>query len=121
VGCFDFISAQSGRSVDAEPGLVWDSTRGPFNNRVYLMYTEEPVNENNDTEIYLRTSTNDGATWTSPVRVNDDPTGVIRSQFLQYIALDPTRGTVAAGWHDARNDNGVPGTGGTNTIVNDDS
>ncbi|MGI8588684.1 MAG: S-layer homology domain-containing protein [Chloroflexia bacterium] len=121
VGGFDYIPAQSGRSIDAEPGLVWDSTGGPFNNRVYLVYTEEPVNESNDTEIYLRTSTDDGATWSAPVRVNDDPMGPIRSQFLPYIALDPTSGTVAIGWHDARNDNGVPGSGGTNNIPNDDS
>src|SRR4051812_5170411 len=121
VGGFDFIPAQSGRSIDAEPGLVWDSTGGPFNNRVYLIYTEEPVNENNDTEIYVRTSTNDGSTWSAPVRVNDDPLGPIRSQFLAYIALDPTSGTVAAGWYDARNDNGVPGPGGTNGTANDDA
>jgi hypothetical protein len=76
VGGFDYIPAQSGRSVDAEPGLVWDSTGGTFNNRVYLVYTEETVAENNDTEIYLRTSTNDGTTWTAPVRVNDNTVGV---------------------------------------------
>lgn len=121
VGGFDFIPAQSGRSIDSEAGLVWDATGGPFNNRAYLIYTEEPVNESNDTEIYLRTSTDDGATWSAPVRVNDDPLGPIRSQFLPYITLDRTSGTVAAGWHDARNDNGVPGSGGTNAIPNDDA
>src|SRR6476659_5188766 len=121
VGGFDFIPAQSGRSIDAEAGLVWDATGGPFNDRAYLIYTEEPVNESNDTEIYLRTSTDNGATWSAPVRVNDDPLGPIRSQFLPYITLDRTSGTVAAGWHDARNDNGVPGSGGTNAIPNDDA
>ena len=121
VGGFDFIPAQSGRSVDAEAGLVWDATGGPFNNRAYLVYTEEPTNENNDTEIYVRTSTTDGATWSAPVRVNDDPLGPIRSQFLPYITLDRTSGTVAVGWQDARNDNGVPGSGGTNAIANDDA
>ncbi len=121
VGGFDFIPAQSARSIDAESGLVWDATGGPFNNRAYLIYTEEPVNESNDTEIYVRTSTDDGVTWTAPARVNDDPLGPIRSQFLPYIALDPTTGVVAAGWHDARNDNGVPGSGGTNNTPNDDA
>ncbi|HUS15758.1 MAG TPA: proprotein convertase P-domain-containing protein, partial [Chloroflexia bacterium] len=121
VGGFDFIPAQSGRSVDAEAGLVWDATGGPFNNRAYLVYTEELVNESNDTEIYMRTSTNDGATWTAPVRVNDDPLGPIRSQFLPYVTLDRSTGTVAVGWHDSRNDSGVVGVGGTNTIPNDDS
>jgi Glucose dehydrogenase len=38
-----------------------------------------------------------------------------------YVALDPTTGTVAVGFHDCRNDNGVPGPGGTNMIPNDDA
>ena len=119
VGGFDFIPAQNGRSIDAEAGLVWDATGGPFNNRIYLVYTDETVNENNDTDILMRTSTDDGATWSAPVRVNDDAT--TRSQFLPYVALDPTTGTVAVGFHDCRNDNGVPGPGGTNMIPNDDA
>ena len=119
VGGFDFIPAQSHRSIDAEAGVVWDATGGPFNNRIYLVYTDETVNENNDTEILVRTSTDDGATWSAPVRVNDDLT--TNSQFLPYIALDRTSGTVAVGFHDCRNDNGVPGVGGTNNTPNDDA
>src|SRR5437899_3138373 len=72
VGGFDYIPAQSERSIDAEAGLVWDATGGPFNDRIYLVYTDETVNENNDTDIFMRTSTDDGATWSAPVRVNDD-------------------------------------------------
>ncbi|HEU0209073.1 MAG TPA: dockerin type I domain-containing protein [Candidatus Udaeobacter sp.] len=119
VGGFDFIPAQNGRSVDAEAGVVWDATGGPFNNRIYLVYTEETVNENNDTDILMRRSTDDGATWSAPVRVNDDAT--TRSQFLPYVALDRTNGTIAVGFHDCRNDNGVPGSGGTNNTPNDDA
>jgi hypothetical protein len=119
VGGFDFIPAQNGRSIDSEAGVVWDATGGPFNNRIYLVYTEETAPENNDTEILMRTSTNDGATWSAPVRVNDDAT--TRSQFLPYVTLDGTTGTVAVGFHDCRNDNGVPGPGGTNMIPNDDA
>ena len=121
VGGFDFIPAQNGRSIDAEAGVVWDATGGPFNNRIYLVYTEETVNENNDTDIMLRRSTDDGATWSAPVRVNDDPASPIRSQFLPYLALDRTTGTIAVGFHDCRNDNGVPGSGGTNNTPNDDA
>jgi len=119
VGGFDFIPAQNERSIDAEAGVVWDATGGPFNNRIYLVYTEETVNENNDTDILMRTSTDDGTTWSAPVRVNDDAT--TRSQFLPYVTLDPTSGIVAVGFHDCRNDNGVPGPGGTNMIPNDDA
>lgn len=121
VGGFDFIPAQNGRSIDAEAGVVWDATGGTFNNRIYLVYTDETVNENNDTDIMMRTSTNDGATWSAAVRVNDDPATPIRSQFLPYLALDRTTGTVAVSFHDCRNDNGVPGSGGTNSTPNDDA
>lgn len=119
VGGYDYIPAQSGRSVDSESGVVWDATGGPFNNRIYLVYLDETVNENNDTDVLMRTSDDNGATWSAPVRVNDDAT--TRSQFNPYIALDPTTGTVAVGFHDARNDNGTVGTGGTNTTPNDDA
>jgi hypothetical protein len=119
VGGFDFIPAQSARSVDAEPGVVWDATGGTFNNRIYLVYTDEPVNESNDTDIFVRTSDTDGAFWSAPVRVNDDAT--VRSQFLPYIALDRTTGKVAVGFHDSRNDNGTVGAGGTNATANDDA
>jgi hypothetical protein len=119
VGGFDIIPAQSQRSIDAEAGVVWDATGGPFNNRIYLVYTDEtapPPNANNDTDIMMRTSTDDGATWSAPVRVNDDTT--TRSQFLPYVALDPTTGIVAVGFYDCRNDDGVSGT---DNIPNDDA
>ena len=49
-------STLSRRRADARstlrPGVVWDATGGPFNNRIYLVYTDETVNENNDTDIY---------------------------------------------------------------------
>ena len=92
---------------------------GRSDNRIYLVYTDETVNENNDTDIMMRISTDDGAIWSAPVRVNDDAT--TRSQFLPYVTLDGTTGTVAVGFHDCRNDNGVPGPGGTNMIPNDDA
>ena len=119
VGGFDFIPPQSARSIDAEPGVVWDATGGTFNNRIYLVYTEEVVAESSNTDIMMRTSDTDGATWSAPVRVNDDAT--TRSQFLPYAAIDRTTGNVAVGFHDSRNDNGTVGTGGTNATANDDA
>lgn len=119
VGGFDFIPAQNGRSIDAESGLAWDATGGTFNGRVYLVYTDEVVNENNDTNIMVRTSTDDGSTWSAPVKVNDDST--TRSQFNPYVSMDEKTGTVGVTFHDCRNDIGVPGVGGTNGVANDDA
>jgi hypothetical protein len=115
VGGFDFIPAQQDRSVDAEPGLAWDRTSG----RAYLVYTREEKNENDDTNVYVRTSDDDGQTWSAPHRVNDD-TGT-NSQFMSKIALDPTTGHIAVVWYDARNDLGLGGAGDTNGVPNDDA
>jgi hypothetical protein len=119
VGGFDFIPAQPDRSVDAEPGLAWDRTGGLHNGRVYLVYTLEHPNESNNMDIYVRFSDDEGATWSAPVRVNDDNT--TNSQFLPKISLDPTTGKLAVVWHDSRNDLGAGGPGDTDGVPNDDA
>jgi hypothetical protein len=119
VGGFDFIPAQPDRSVDAEPGLAWDRTGGPHNGRVYLVFTREQQNESDNMDIYLAYSDDNGATWSTPQRLNDDATA--NSQFLPKIALDPTSGKIAVVWYDARNDLGSGGSGDTDGLPNDDA
>jgi hypothetical protein len=119
VGGFDFIPAQNGRSVDIEVKLEYDRTGGPRDGRVYLLWTQETQNENNDTEIMVQFSDNDGANWSTAVRVNDD-TGT-NSQFNPRMSLDPTTGNLAVAWYDCRNDLGDNGRGDTNGRRNDDT
>jgi len=119
VGGFDFIPPQRDRSIDAEPGLAWDRTGGARNGRVYLVYTKEIKNESDNTDIFVRFSDDNGATWSQGVRVNHDQTP--NSQFLPKIALDQTSGNVAAVWYDARRDLGTGGAGDTDGIANDDA
>lgn len=119
VGGFDFLPAQDGRSVDSEPQFAVAPPNTPFAGRVYFIYLEEKVAENNDTDVMLRYSDNGGLNWTTPVVVNDDNQSIIRSQMLQQIAVDRTTGAIALSWHDARNDNGVL-PNGTNAVANDD-
>lgn len=102
VGGFDFIPAQNSRSVDAEAGLAFDANpASPHYGRLYLVYTDETVNENNDLDIIVRFSDNTGQTWSTPIRVNDDTT--TRSQFMPKIASNPLSGNIAICWHDCRN------------------
>jgi hypothetical protein len=118
VGGFDFIPAQPDRSIDAEANLAWDRSGGPHTGRVYLIWTQEPKNESDDTDIMLQHSDNAGATWSAPVRLNDDATK--NSQFNPAIALDQATGKFAVSWYDARNDLGAGGSGDTDGIPNDD-
>jgi hypothetical protein len=119
VGGFDYIPAQSGRSIDVEAGLAWDKTGGAHNGRLYLIYVSEEPQESNDTDIQLRFSDDNGATWSNPLRVNDDAT--TNSQFNPRISLDPTTGNIAVAWEDCRNDSGNHGPGDTNGVANDDA
>jgi hypothetical protein len=119
VGGFDYIPAQAGRSVDIEVKLEYDRTGGIHDGRVYLLWTQEVVNESSNLDIMVQFSDDDGSSWSTAVRVNDD-TGVT-SQFNPRISLDPTTGFVAAAWYDARNDLGDHGPGDTNGRPNDDA
>ncbi|MDH3523879.1 MAG: glycoside hydrolase [Acidobacteriota bacterium] len=104
LGTFDAIPPQAARTIDSEAGLAYDSfASSPHFGRLYLVYTEETALENNDTDIMVRFSDNDGAAWSAPIRVNDDPAIPIRSQFLPRIASNPLSGNIAVCWHDARN------------------
>jgi len=119
VNGFDFIPAQIDRSVDAETGLAWDRSGGPHTGRVYLLYTDSPTGNHDDTNIFVRHSDDAGQHWSAPVRVNDD-TGT-NSQFNPKISLDQTTGNIAITWYDARNDLGDHGPGDTDGIPNDDA
>ena len=118
VGGFDYIPAQPNRSVDAEANLAWDRSGGLHNGRLYAIWTQEVKNESDDMDVMSQYSDDLGATWSPPVRVNDDHTS--NSQFNPAIALDQTTGNVGISWYDARNDLGAGSSGDTDGIPNTD-
>lgn len=93
-GGFDFIPATPDRSTFSSPYLAYDRSGGTFDGRLYLVYADELTDENNDFDIFLRFSTDDGATWSAPVQVNPDDGTTGNSQFFQSVSVDQTTGTV---------------------------
>jgi BNR/Asp-box repeat len=118
VGGFDYIAAQPHRSVDAESSLAWDRSGGPHDGRVYAIWTQETKNESDNMDIMFQYSDDNGATWASAVKLNDDAT--VNSQFNPAIAVDQGTGNVAVSWYDARGDLGAGGPGDTDGVPNDD-
>jgi hypothetical protein len=118
VGDFDFIPAQPNRSVDAEANMAFDRSGGQFHGRVYMTYTDESPDESDDLDIFLRFSDDNGQTWSSPTRVNND--GTTNSQFMPKVAVDQYTGFVAASWYDARFDDGMLGPDDTDGTPNTD-
>jgi hypothetical protein len=101
VGGFRAIPAQPVRTIDSESKLTFDLSNGPHRGRLYLVYTDAPSATSNDTNIFLRHSDNNGATWSAPLRVNDDKG--TNSQFFSSLAVDQTTGNLALAWYDCRN------------------
>ncbi len=70
----------------------------PTNGNVYMVYAAQP-NSTLGAEIQFTYSTNGGATWSTPVTINDNTTG---QQFMPAVAVDGA-GIVHASWFDTRN------------------
>ena len=85
-----------------------------------MTYADELIDENNDTDIFLRFSNDNGATWSAPLQVNDGDGTTGNSQFFQNISVDQSTGIVFIGWLDARNDrdDGSPGDTDTDNQAN---
>jgi len=60
------------------------------------------LNNYGDADVFFWESYNNGSTWTSPIRINDDPIGNNRVQDLVWADFD-TDGDLVVAWRDRRN------------------
>ena len=84
------------------PAMDVDITGGPYNGYIYMAYMDYGVT---DTEIKFTRSTNGGNTWSSPIRLNDDPQGNGCDQFHPWTFVDRDE-TINVIFYDRRNDPG---------------
>ena len=73
----------------------------PKSGRLYVTWSDY---RNGDLDIFCASSSNQGKTWSEPVRVNNDPVHNGAEQFFQWSAVDPTDGTVNVLFYDRRTD-----------------
>lgn len=79
----------------------------PSSGALYLVY--QALEPYGDLDIYFQKSTDGAATWSNPLRVNDDPTGNGANQNLPHIAVAPN-GRIDVVWTDSRNGYVAPAT-----------
>jgi hypothetical protein len=69
-----------------------DHPTGDVPNTVYLCYSD-------GTNIYLMSSADQGATFNTPVQVNNPADPATRSNLLPWIAAGPTPGSIGVAWY----------------------
>jgi hypothetical protein len=85
------------------PMIAADNSFGPYRGRLYLVYaSNNPAGNGNKSDIFLRYSTDQGATWSSARVVNDDPNSENNFQFHPAIWCDKETGRLYIKFYDTR-------------------
>jgi Secretion system C-terminal sorting domain len=87
--------------TDNMPRMAADNSYTSSRGNVYVVYAANPPGPDL-ADIFLARSTDYGATWSAPVRVNDDVTTT--DQWMPAISVDKVTGKVNIFWYDSRND-----------------
>ena len=96
-----------GPNPDGLLGQVWiasDHSEGPSRGNVYMLCSVARSSVSDPSDVMFSRSTNGGATWSAPVRVNDDP-GYDTYQWFGTMSVSPA-GRIDVVWLDTRDDPG---------------
>ncbi|MBD3168446.1 MAG: T9SS type A sorting domain-containing protein [candidate division Zixibacteria bacterium] len=86
--------------VFSYPALDADISGGEYHGNLYLAYMDRT---SGDYDIYFRRSTNEGSSWSSAARLNDDSFNNGRDQFHPWLVVDEN-GVITVMFYDRRND-----------------
>lgn len=82
--------------------LVIDHSGTATNNNIYMMASVLPTGSSNGSDVMFVRSTDDGKTFSAPVRVNDDPINHNKWHWLGTLSVAPN-GRIDSIWLDSRN------------------
>ncbi|MEJ2103963.1 MAG: T9SS type A sorting domain-containing protein [Ignavibacteriaceae bacterium] len=85
------------------PFIAADQSNGAYRGRLYLIYaSNNPAGNGNKPDIFCRYSTDQGATWSSPITVNDDSPSTGNHQWHPAMWCDKETGRLFVSWMDTR-------------------
>jgi len=82
-----------------QPWVAVDRSAGPTRGNVYLLSTVSGLG--NPSNIMFSRSTNNGATWSPPLRINDDSANANAYHWFGTLSVAPN-GRIDACWNDTR-------------------
>jgi PKD repeat protein len=92
--------------VNSFPSMAVDISGGPNNGNLYIVWANIGVpgtNTGSDIDVYMIKSTNEGADWSVPVKVNQDPSGQGKEHYFPWITCDRLTGELSVVFYDDRN------------------
>lgn len=90
----------------AFPVMAADVSNSPRRGTLYAVWTNRGTpgnNTGNDVDGYLIKTTDHGATWSNPVRINQDALNLEKKHFFHWITCDPANGNLSVIYYDDRN------------------
>lgn len=85
------------------PMIAMDNSYGPNRGRLYLVYASNvPAGNGNKPDIILQYSTDQGATWSSRITVNDNANPQLSDQWFPAIWCEKETGRLYIKWYDTR-------------------
>ena len=91
-------------------GQMWiaaDLSSGPTRGYLYALCSVQPSSGSDPLDVKFTRSTDGGNTWSTAVRVNDDPSGTNAWQWFGTLSVAPN-GRIDVVWNDTRNDPRFP-------------
>jgi len=73
----------------------------PKSKRLYITWSDY---RNGDIDVFVSSSSDGGKHWSPAARVNNDPVHDGAEQFFQWLAVDPTDGSINVVFYDRRGD-----------------
>jgi hypothetical protein len=92
--------------VHSFPSMAVDLSSGPNRGTIYMVWCNvgfPGINTGNDIDVYLVKSTDQGTTWSTPVKVNQDPSGLGKQHYFPWISVDAVTGGICVIYYDDRN------------------
>lgn len=92
--------------VNSFPSMDVDISSGSRKGNIYVVWAnigEPGVNSGSDIDVYMIKSTDEGDSWSDPIRVNQDPTGTGAEHYFPWIACDAETGALSIVYYDDRN------------------
>lgn len=92
--------------VNSFPSMTVDVSNGPHRGNLYVVWTNIGVpgaNSGPDIDVYMIRSTDQGASWSAPIKVNQDTPGLGKEHFIPWICSDPSTGNLCVIYYDDRN------------------